>query len=112
VLDKQNFIPTTLLLPSTKAISDAAAQDAGSIGYVGLGYVTEAVKTVSIKKDGNSPAVQPTMENVLNKSYPISRELYQYTNGEPKGNARIWMDYVLSPEGQNIVKQKDYVPIK
>lgn len=112
LLDDENFIPTTLLLPSTKAITDEVATNPRAIGYVGLGYVSDTVKPLKIKATETGPAVDATMDNVLNKTYPISRELYQYTNGEPTGHAKTWMDYVLSPEGQQIVRQKDYVPIK
>ncbi|MBW3622845.1 MAG: PstS family phosphate ABC transporter substrate-binding protein, partial [Armatimonadetes bacterium] len=112
VLKEENFVPSTLLLPSTNQIVDTTAQDKGAIGYVGLGYLNPKVKPVKMKKDANSPAVDPTVDNVMNNSYPISRELYQYTKGTPAGHAKTWIDFVTSPAGQQIVRQKDFVPLQ
>lgn len=106
------YAKTAMLQPSTSAIVQNVAQDKGGIGYVGLGYVNETVKSVKMKKDAASPAVAANVEDVLNGTYPLSRPLYQYTAGEPTGAVKTWIDWVQGPEGQAVVKKLDFVPIK
>lgn len=106
------FADNTMLQPATSQIVQTVAQDKGGIGYVGLGYVTDKVKSLRLKKDDASPAVEGTVENVLNGSYPLARPLYEYTAGAPSGVAQQWLDWVRGPEGQEIVKRLDFVPIK
>lgn len=105
------FSEKAMLQPATSQIVQTVAQDAGGIGYVGLGYVTDAVKTVSLKKDDASPAVRGSIETVLDGSYPLARPLFEYTAGEPQGVVKQWLDWVMGPEGQEIVKRLDFVPI-
>lgn len=112
VLKKQAFATTVLNNPATTAIVENVSQDAGAIGYVGLGYVSDKVKAISIKKDASSPAVHGTVETVLDGRYPLSRPLFEYTAGEPVGTAKVWLDWVNGPEGQAIVKKLGFVPVK
>ena len=72
---------------------DAVAKDKGGIGYGGIGYATD-VKTVPIAKDAGSAPIEPTMANVLNNTYPISRQLYWYTAGPPEGAVKAFQDWV------------------
>jgi phosphate transport system substrate-binding protein len=106
------FAETAMLQPATSQIVQTVAQDKGGVGYVGIGYVTDKVKALRLKKDDASPAVAATVENVLNGSYPLARPLYEYTAGAPSGAAQQWLDWVRGPEGQEIVKRLDFVPIK
>jgi len=77
-----------------------------AIGYVGYSYVLrQDTKVVSL--DG----VQPTIENIKNGTYPLARKLYFYTLGDPSPGARAFMDYVLSPEGQQIAQENGFIPI-
>jgi ABC-type phosphate transport system substrate-binding protein len=78
VLEKADFAANVQTLPGTAAVINAVSRDPRSIGYGGIGYV-KGVRTVPVKKDGRSAAVEPTLENVVNGSYPISRSLYFYT---------------------------------
>jgi phosphate transport system substrate-binding protein len=65
-----------------------------------------------VAQDEKSEYVVPTMENVVGGKYPISRPLFFYTNGEPKGLVKDFVDFALSKEGQEIVIKTDFVPIK
>ncbi|WP_338037402.1 PstS family phosphate ABC transporter substrate-binding protein, partial [Methanosarcina spelaei] len=56
--------------------------------------------------------VAPTEESILNGSYPLSRSLYFYTNGEPSGLTKEFTDFVLSEKGQSIVSTVGYIPLK
>ena len=55
--------------------------------------------------------MEPTIDNVRNSTYPISRPLVMYTKGEPVGLTKQFMDFVLSPQGQQVVVRIDFVPV-
>ncbi|MBI4353220.1 MAG: phosphate ABC transporter substrate-binding protein [Candidatus Omnitrophica bacterium] len=107
----EEFSPEALLLPSSQAIADEAAQNPDAIGYYGMGYIGKEHKAVRVAKDAASPYVYPAMEEVMNGRYPISRPLFAYTNGEPAEGLKKFIDYVLSGEGQAIVSKMDFVPV-
>ncbi|MCM8801024.1 MAG: phosphate ABC transporter substrate-binding protein [Candidatus Omnitrophica bacterium] len=108
---KEEFAPTALLLPSSQAIADEVSGNPGAIGYYGMGYLSPRQKAILIAKDKNEEYVAPTVENVTNGSYPISRPLFLYTNNQPQGLVKKFIDFVLSTEGQEIVLKTDFVPI-
>ena len=108
----EEFAPEALLLPSSQAIADEVSQNTAAIGYYGMGYITQKEKALKIAKDKNSEFVAPTLENVINNSYPISRPLMVYTRGNPTGIVKEFIDFILSPDGQAIVKKLDFVPIR
>jgi phosphate transport system substrate-binding protein len=109
---KQEFAADALLLSSSQAIADEVSQNLDAIGYYGMGYITSREKALKVAKDKTSPAISPTIENVISGAYPISRPLLMYTKGEPQGLVKTFIDYVLSPAGQQIVKKIDFVPVK
>lgn len=112
--DKQNktlFSPDTLLLPSSEGISAEIRQNPNAIGYDGLGYVTEDMKVLAIARNGQGPFVLPSVETVNSGEYPVSRDLYMYTNGVPTGVVKAYLDWILSPEAQTIVTELGFVPI-
>lgn len=112
VLGKRTpYSQDAMLQPSNSQIARSVADDAGAIGYVGLGYVTDSVKAVRLKKTPSAPAVAANAADVLNGSYPLARPLFQYTNGTPRGAVKTWMDWVTGPEGQAIVRKLDFVPV-
>jgi len=83
------------------------AKNPAGVGYVGLAYLeTPGVKPVAI--DG----VLPTEASVKSKSYSLSRPTFYYTNGEPEGVSKAFIDYTLSPKGQKIVEQVGFVSVK
>jgi len=112
VLKKEKPAATVMSTPGTSQIVDGVVADAGGIGYVGLGYVSDAVKAVPVKKDATSPAVAGSSATVLDGSYPLARPLFEYTNGEPSGGTKVWLDWVMGPEGQAIVEKKGFVKVK
>ncbi len=109
---KEEFAPSALMLPSSQAIADEVAGNPAAIGYYGMGYISDKQKAVLVAKDGNSEYVAPTIDNVIKGTYPISRPLFLYTNGEPKGLVKEFIDFTLSKEGQDIVLKTDFVPVK
>lgn len=76
-----------------------------------MGYATHDVKMLKVAPKAGEPAVAPSLENTLDKSYPIARSLHLYTLGEPSGPVKDFVDWVLSPAGQKIVQETGYVPV-
>jgi len=109
---KEEFVAGALMLPSSQAIADEVTGNTAAIGYYGMGYISAKQKAVAVAKDDKSGYVGPTIDNVVKGAYPISRPLFFYTNGEPAGLVKKCIDFALSDEGQAIVKQTDFVPIK
>lgn len=110
--NKNEFAPSVLMMPSSQAIIEEVRANPSAIGYVGLGYLTSREKALAIAKDANSPYFLPSVETVTSGQYPISRPLLFYVNGEPSGEVKSFIDYVLSKEGQQMVLKMDFVPIK
>jgi phosphate transport system substrate-binding protein len=82
-----------------------------AIGYSGMGYATDDVKVLRVSKRRGEKAVAPTVENAQNYSYPITRPLQIYVIGEPTGEVKEYLDWILSPAGQKVVLDLGYVPI-
>jgi len=108
---KTDFSPACQTLPGTAAIVNAVKKDKYGIGYGGAAYA-EGVKDCKVKKDDKSPAYLPTAETIKNKTYPISRYLYMYLKNRPTGAMKAYIDWILSPEGQKIITEVGYFPVK
>jgi phosphate transport system substrate-binding protein len=113
--DKNNktlFSPDTLLLPSSEGIIAELRQNPNAIGYDGLGYVTPDLKTIAVAAQPDTPYVKPSIETVNTGGYPIARPLFMYTRGEPTGLIKDYIEWIRSSEGQAIVTQLGFVPLK
>jgi phosphate transport system substrate-binding protein len=106
------FSPDTLLLPSSEGISAEVRQNPNAIGYDGLGYVTPDMRTVAVAVADGQPFVLPSIDTVNDKTYPVARDLYIYSNGEPTGVTKAYLDWIMGPDGQKIVAQLGFVPVK
>jgi len=109
--NKTLFAQDTLLLPSSEGITAEVSDNPHAIGYDGLGYITPDVKVVAVARDQASQYVLPSVESVNNNSYPIARDLYMYTIGEPTGAIRAYLEWIMTPEAQAITKTLGFVPI-
>jgi phosphate transport system substrate-binding protein len=112
--DKKNktlFSMDTLLLPSSEGIIAEVRQNPNAIGYDGLGYVPPDLKVIAIAKAPGEPYVLPSIKTVNDKTYPVARDLYMYTNGQPTGAVKAYLDWILSEEAQKIVAELGFVPI-
>lgn len=105
------FSPDALLMPSSEGISSEVRQNPNTIGYDGLGYVTPDQKVVAIAADADGPFVLPSVEAVNDGTYPISRPLYMYTAGEPGGEVKDYLDWILT-DGQRLVLELGFVPLR
>ncbi len=105
ILGKNRVTPRALLQASSGAVVQAVAKNKNAIGYIGYGYVDKSTKTVEV--DGFAA----TPENALSGKWPIARELYLFTNGEPQGTAKAFIDFTLGPKGQALVKEVGFIPL-
>lgn len=108
----RDYAPQVLQQPSNEAILNLVAQTGGGVGYVGLGYVDERVKVISVVPLGEAEAIRPSAETVRDGTYPISRALYCYTDGEPMGMVKTYLDWAKGPEGQALVEELGYVALE
>jgi phosphate transport system substrate-binding protein len=109
--NKTLFSMDTLLLPSSEGIIAEVRQNPNAVGYDGLGYVPEDLKMIAIAKEDGGEYVLPSIDSVNDKSYAIARDLYMYTNGEPAGTIKEYLDWILSEEAQQIVADLGFVPV-
>jgi len=106
----REYAPQALALQSNQTVVESVANSETAIGYCGLGYLVPRVKLLSIAVLGGGDAVAPSSQNVKDGSYPISRSLYMYTNGEPTGPLADYFDYIKGP-GQQVVEELGFVGI-
>lgn len=109
VLQKVDFKLGSRDMNGSKEVVELVSGTKTAIGYSGMGYATNGVKMLNIKTDAGSFA--PTVENTVNKSYPLARSLLLYTLGNPEGAVKDYIDWILSDAGQEIVKENGYVPL-
>ena len=107
VLNNEDFAREVQTLPGTAAVVNAVSKDPASIGYGGIAYA-QGIRAVPIKRDDASAAVHPSLETVQSGQYPLSRNLFFYTIGEPTGDVKAFVDWVLGPEGQKICEMVGY----
>jgi phosphate transport system substrate-binding protein len=105
----KEFSRETLLLTSSQAIVEEVAANESAIGYLGMGYVSDRTKPLLVAKGGEF--YPPDVNNVIRKTYPLSRPLYFYTNGEPQGTTKLFIDFTLSTKGQQQFRETGFVPI-
>jgi phosphate transport system substrate-binding protein len=94
------------MLASNNGIESSVAGTPGAIGYIGVGFISDKIKVLSI--DG----VKASVATVKNGTYKLKRFLYMYTPGEPSGLSKQFLDFVLSADGQKIVEEVGYVSVK
>jgi len=105
-LDGEKVRPDALLQASNSAVATTVANTPGAIGYIGLGYVSEKVKAISVDN------VMPSKETVNSGDYALARPLFMYTDGEPTGAVKKFLDFVMSEEGQKLVEENGYISLK
>lgn len=99
----------SLDLNGSKESIDFVQQVPCSIGYTGMGYINEHVKALCLSKD-NQPCIRPSVGNAITKKYPIARELFFYTLGEPTGEVKKYIEWIKTKEALQLVVKMGYVP--
>jgi phosphate transport system substrate-binding protein len=109
---KGKYRQGTLDMNGSKDVVDLVEKTPCAIGYSGLAYATPQVKMACVSETADSPCVMPSEATASDRSYPIARPLFMYTNGEPQGEIKAYLDWVLSDTGQCIIKKKGYAPVR
>ncbi|MDY7229914.1 phosphate ABC transporter substrate-binding protein [Hyalangium rubrum] len=109
LLGGEDYTPNAQTLPGTAAVVNAVSKEKNGIGYGGAAYA-KGIKELKIK--AGSEEVTPSAENIKSGKYPLSRDLYFYLRGKPTGEVKAFIDFALSPEGQQIVNKVGYFPVK
>ncbi|MCG7898501.1 MAG: PstS family phosphate ABC transporter substrate-binding protein [Candidatus Thiodiazotropha lotti] len=109
---KGKFRQGTLDMHGSKDVVDLVEKTPCAIGYSGLAYATDHIKMACIAKQAGETCVNPSVSTASDRSYPIARPLLMYTNGEPAGKIKEYMDWVKSDVGQCILKKKGYAPTR
>jgi phosphate transport system substrate-binding protein len=106
-MKKRDYAPDSQKMAGNEQIASEVSKNPNGVGYVGLAYTkASGIKVAPI--DGASPS----KESVLGKAYPYARPTFYYTNGDPSGLAKQFVDFTISDAGQKIVEQVGFVPIK
>ncbi|HBJ74427.1 MAG TPA: phosphate ABC transporter substrate-binding protein [Syntrophaceae bacterium] len=105
VMKKAKVTPRAQMLASNGALVTAVAKNKYAIAYLGIGYVNKSVKPLIVN------GIKASVQTAMSREYPMSRELYMYTNGEPEGSMAKYIAFVKSPAGQKIVAKEGFVPI-
>ena len=109
---KGRYRQGTLDMHGSKDVVELVEKTPCAIGYSGLAYATDHLKMVCIAKSEGDACVNPSVATASDRSYPIARPLFMYTDGEPKGPIKAYMDWVKSDAGQCILRKKGYAPIR
>jgi len=109
---KRDYKMGTRDMHGSKDVVDLVEKTPCAIGYSGLAYANDHVKLACISKDGGESCVLPSVKTASDGSYPIARPLLMYTNGEPTGEIKAYLDFILSDEGQCIIAKKGYAPVR
>jgi phosphate transport system substrate-binding protein len=108
---KADYAANCQTLPGTAAVVNAVSKDKFGIGYGGAAYAS-GVKHCAVKKDDKSPSFVANTETVKKGQYPITRYLYMYLKNRPTGELKAYIDWILSPDGQKLVAEVGYFPVK
>ncbi|WP_313952360.1 PstS family phosphate ABC transporter substrate-binding protein [Accumulibacter sp.] len=110
--EKGKFRQGTLDMHGSKDVADLVEKTPCAIGYSGLAYATEHLKTLCIATEKGKPCVKPTEDTAFDGTYPIARPLFMYTDGKPKDDVKKYMDWIMSDVGQCILAKEGYAPVK
>jgi phosphate transport system substrate-binding protein len=109
---KGKYRQGTLDMHGSKDVADLVEKTPCAIGYSGLAYATDHLQMVCIETGGADACVSPSVATASDRSYPIARPLFMYTNGEPQGAIKEYLDWILSDAGQCILLKKGYAPVR
>jgi phosphate transport system substrate-binding protein len=112
VMDKLDYKTGSMDMHGSKDVTDLVEKTPCSIGYSGLAYANDQVKMLCVSEKEGAPCVVPSEDSAVDKSYPIARPLFMYTSGAPAGEVKKYLDWILSDEGQCIIKKKGYAPVR
>jgi phosphate transport system substrate-binding protein len=106
-MKKEKVAPSALLQASNGAVAQAVAKNSKAIGYIGFGYLNSSLKKINVN------GIEATPATALSNTWPIARELYVFTNGQPSGAVKKLIDFLVDPQkGQKAVSEVGYIPLQ
>ena len=111
-LNNMDYKSGSMDMHGSKDVTDLVEKTPCAIGYSGLAYANDQVKMLCISEKEGGKCVQPSETTASDKTYPIARPLFMYTSGQPTGEVKKYLDWILSDEGQCIIKKKGYSPLR
>ncbi len=99
-------------LNGSKDVVDFCSKARSAIGYSGLAYANDQVRVVPVRRGDDRAAVVPTNASIVDRTYPIARPLFMYTNGAPQGATKEYLDWILSDDGQRVLMAHGYPPLR
>lgn len=112
VLGEDEFKLGSRDMHGSKDVVELVQNTPCAIGYSGMAYATEEVKMPGVAVEGGSESVTPSVESAIDRSYPIARPLFMYTAGQPEGQVKTYMDWILGDAGQCILLGQGYAPVR
>lgn len=109
---KQDYKMGTYSMQSSKDVVSLVETTPCAIGYTSVVYKTPLVNVVCVTKGANATCVKPTIQTIKNRTYPMTRPLFMYTDGEPNDAIKTYLDWIVSDVGQCIAIKKGYVAIR
>lgn len=106
IMKKQKVSPAALLQASNGAVVQAVSKNKNAIGYIGFGYLDKSTKALKVD------TLEATPATALARQWPIARELYVFTNGQPQGDSKGLITFLLDPQkGQKLVQEVGFIPL-
>ncbi|MFO7818171.1 MAG: phosphate ABC transporter substrate-binding protein [Thermodesulfobacteriota bacterium] len=106
VMGSDHVFPGALLQASNGAVSQAVSKNKNAIGYVGIGYLNDNLRALTVN------GIEGTKATTLSGEFPVSRTLFMFTDGWPTGDTLKFINYVMSPDkGQKFVNEVGYVSV-
>jgi len=112
VLGGKRFKQGMLEAQASKDLVGLVVKTPCAIGYSSFAYATPDVKVACITENSDAPCLIPSIRGVTERTYPVSRPLYMYTNGPATGDVKSYLDWILSDEGQCILLKHQYAPVR
>lgn len=110
--EKRDFSLATKDMHGSKNVVDLVEQNPCAIGYGGLAYTTPDIKLLKIAEKSGNPGIAPSMETAVDQTYPLARSLLMYTPGEPKGEVKAYIEWILGNVGQCMIQESGYAPAR
>ena len=111
VMQGTSFDRSAAVLPGTGQVRDVVSRSEGAIGYISMGFVDSKFASTSVKAISINGVI-PTEESVARGEYPISRDLYFFTKGEPKGSSAAYIAYITSDVMDDLIREAGFVPVE
>lgn len=110
VMDGEAFDRRAAVLSGTGQVRDVVSRSRGAIGYISMGFVDSAYAETEVRAISVNH-VEPSEKTIASGGYPISRDLYFFTKGEPAGQVAAYIDYVLSPAMDVQIREAGFIPV-